>query len=331
MGAPGMVPHHNYTLSSDNFHSAGGRLPYRAGLGPMMGQSLPMGPPLTRVPSGLSNDYDLGPPIFMPCKSTECVYLDNLFRCLFVSCFCLFVCFLCLCFVFLYAALNLGPKPSGTSNVPTPLPSSSLSNSKLAASMSSSATAAFISADMLTYHTSQAGGPLSAFHSSGLSGHVPPYMGGPHPSSKPSTSSIAKPTPISMGTHPGPKGSHPKVVPGQLDTSAAGGKQLKGSPQGGVVKFLGASEGGVKGDGLVLSQAYYSTPGSVLNSPSNSLSRILAASSSSPSPSSSQDPQQASSPGMSCWFVTKRLQLLLEYVSFQAPSPHLQLLEALLQ
>ena len=253
----------------------------------------------------------------------ECVVLNSLFKCLFISCFCLFVCFFVFLFVCVFAALNLGPKPSGTSNVPTPLPSSSLSNSKLAG-MSSSATAAFMPADMLTYHTSQAGGPLPAFHSSGLSGHVPPYMGGP----KPSTSSIAKPTPISMGTHPGPKGPLPKVVPGQLDTSAAGGKQLKGSPQGGVVKFLGTSEGGVKGDGLVLSQAFYSTPAPVLNSPSNSLSRILAASSSpSPSSSSSQDPQQASSPGMSCTNFTESVQILL----FQAPSRHPPLLEALLQ
>ncbi len=217
-------------------------------------------------------------------------------------------------FVRLYAALNLGPKPPGTSNVPTP-PPSSLPNSKLAAVMSSSAAAAtaFMPADMLTYHTSQAGGHLSAFHSSPLSApHVPPYMGVPHSSATPpkppmiSTSSIAKPMPISMGVpHPGSKGTLTKVVAGQLDkdgvfTSTAGGKPLKSSPQGGMVKFLGTSEGGVKGDGLVLSQSYYTTSASVLSSPSNSLSKILMAPSA-PSPSSSQDPQQpmaASSPGM---------------------------------
>ena len=78
MGGPGMVPHHNYALPSDNFHS-GGRLAYRAGLG-MIGQSLPMGPSLARVPSGMSAEYDLGPPIFMPCKwSTVCWLVYSLF------------------------------------------------------------------------------------------------------------------------------------------------------------------------------------------------------------------------------------------------------------
>ena len=65
MGGPGMVPHHNYPIPSENFHS-GGRLYARPGLGPLMGQSLAMGqmgPPLQR---GISND--LGPPIFMPCE-----------------------------------------------------------------------------------------------------------------------------------------------------------------------------------------------------------------------------------------------------------------------
>lgn len=57
MGGPaGMVPHHNYGIPS---HSGGG-LAYRAGLGPLMGQSIPMGAQL----AGLSND--MGPPIFMP-------------------------------------------------------------------------------------------------------------------------------------------------------------------------------------------------------------------------------------------------------------------------
>ena len=60
---PGMVPHHNYAIPPDNYHS-GGRLAYRPAL---IGQSIPMGsvgPALGRVP--LTND--MGPPIFMPCK-----------------------------------------------------------------------------------------------------------------------------------------------------------------------------------------------------------------------------------------------------------------------
>lgn len=163
---------------------------------------------------------------------------------------------------------------------------------------------------MLTYPAPQAGGPLPAFHSTPLNAsHVPQYMGAP-PSSgnlKPPvvpTSSIAKPTPISMGQpHPGSKVPLTKVVTGQMDKDSAftsttsGGKPLKGSPQGGVVKILAGSEGGVKGDGLVLSQPYYPTSVSLLNSPSNSLSKILMTSSSVSSPSSSQEPMAASSPG----------------------------------
>lgn len=60
-----MVPHHNYAIPPENFHShsGGGRLAYRPG--PGLGQlSIPLGQ-MGRVP-GLSND--LGPPIFMPCE-----------------------------------------------------------------------------------------------------------------------------------------------------------------------------------------------------------------------------------------------------------------------
>lgn len=68
MGGPGMVPHHNYPIPSDNFGHSGGRLAYRPGLGQLMGQSMQMGPSLSRVPPGISND--MGPPIFMPCESS---------------------------------------------------------------------------------------------------------------------------------------------------------------------------------------------------------------------------------------------------------------------
>lgn len=57
---PGMMPHHNYAIPADNYHS-GGRLAYRPALGQLIGQSIPMG---ARVP--LTND--MGPPIFMPCE-----------------------------------------------------------------------------------------------------------------------------------------------------------------------------------------------------------------------------------------------------------------------
>ena len=182
------------------------------------------------------------------------------------------------------AALNLGtPKLPCNTSVGTP--PSSLPNSKLKPTAMSSSPAGFM-ADMLTTYPPPQPAALSAFHSASL--QPASYMAPPPPAAKgpsvvPSTS-IAKPMPISMAT----KVPVTKVVSGGMEKdppqpafSSVGGGGKVSKPGS---KMLSSESVSVKEEGL-LNQGYYPTP-PVLNSPSNSLSKMLMAPS-----SPSQEPQ----------------------------------------
>lgn len=184
-------------------------------------------------------------------------------------------------------ALNLGtPKQAGNATSVAP---SSLPNSKLSpAVMSSSAAAAFM-ADMLTYPAPS----LSAFPLKSV-----PYMATPLSVSSalkgppvPNTS-LAKPTPISMGA----KVPITRVVSGGMEREASqpafscGGSASGKVSKPPVSKLLSSSEnvtcGVVKEEGGLPGQSYYPQP-PLVNSPSNSISKMLLAPS-----SPAHDPEQ---------------------------------------